>query len=123
MHFTEKTQPLLLFILDTPVFSVVPPYGSVETIYFSTRLPPNAPDNSVYHVIACIARTQLTDPQGQYPATVFLDPEGNVVPFYPNNTDKNGKTLSDFYYKNLHLDEGYVTVAILWVYDLGFLNL
>ena len=89
-----------------PGFILVPPYEGVETVYLSTKAPPGSPNNTVYHVILCLASSNPIDPLGLPPATVFLDPMGNVIPFYPDPVDKIGKPTNDYYYPNLYLDAG-----------------
>ena len=75
-------------------------------MYLSTKAPPGSPNNTVYHVILCLATVNPLDPLGALPATVFLDPMGNIIPFYPSLVDKNGKPANDAYYTNLYLDAG-----------------
>ena len=97
----------LFSFTEFPGFILNPPYEGVETVYLSTKAPPGSPNNTVYHVLLCLAiNNNHSDPLALPPATVFLDPMGNVIPFYPDTTDKNGKPTSDFYYTNLYLDEG-----------------
>ena len=91
---------------DSIAFRLLPPYADIPTVYLSTEVVPDSSFNYTYHVIVCIVRTNHTDELGGRLRPIWLDPEGNPVPFYPYAQDRNGITINDFSYKEVLLHNG-----------------
>ena len=78
----------------------------MATVYFSTEVVPDSSVYTSYHVIVCVVNTNHTNDVGDPLSPIWLDPEGNIVPFYPDALDINGVAINIFNFKDVLLHNG-----------------